>query len=177
MDRRQRKTREAIFSAFIGLLSHKKFEQITVSEIIERADVGRATFYAHFETKEFLLKELCEDLFCHIFDGEESEHRHLFVCDPPESHFLHLYRHLMQNDNRILELLSCELFAGYFTERLKDLIRTQYPLFSERKPELVSAEFWVDHLASVFLQVLQFWRKHGGEDTPEGLYRCFTAVV
>ena len=58
MDRRKRKTREAIFSAFIELLSAKDFSQITVGEIIERADVGRATFYDHFETKDFLLKEL-----------------------------------------------------------------------------------------------------------------------
>ena len=38
MDRRQRKTRESIFTAFISLLSKKDFEHITVSEIIEKAD-------------------------------------------------------------------------------------------------------------------------------------------
>ena len=68
MDRRQKKTRENIFKAFIELLSKKHYNNITVGEIIERADVGRATFYSHFETKDFLLKELCEELFCHIFD-------------------------------------------------------------------------------------------------------------
>ena len=68
MDRRQKKTREAIFSAFSSLLSKKKYSQITVGEIIEHADVGRATFYAHFETKDYLLKAFCEELFCHIFD-------------------------------------------------------------------------------------------------------------
>ena len=72
MDRRTRKTREAIFKAFTDLLSLKGFDGITVSEIIEKADVGRATFYAHFETKDFLLKELCEELFCHIFDQAEN---------------------------------------------------------------------------------------------------------
>ena len=57
MDRRQRKTREAIFTAFIELLSKKDFAQITVGEIINQADIGRATFYSHFETKDFLLKD------------------------------------------------------------------------------------------------------------------------
>ena len=84
MDRRQRKTRDAIFAAFTALLSRKDFAQITVGEIIEIADVGRATFYAHFETKDFLLKAYCEELFCHIFDAEapgKSDHRHIFHCD------------------------------------------------------------------------------------------------
>ena len=72
MDRRQRKTREAIFSAFIDLLAQVDLNQITVSMIIERADIGRATFYSHFETRDYLLKELCEDLFCHIFDATIS---------------------------------------------------------------------------------------------------------
>jgi len=40
MDRRQRKTREAIFNAFTELLSKKDFNQITVGEIIEHADIG-----------------------------------------------------------------------------------------------------------------------------------------
>ena len=73
MDRRQRKTREAIFQALTALLAKKEFSQITVSEIIEKADVGRATFYAHFETKDYLLKELCEELFCHIFDAVQPD--------------------------------------------------------------------------------------------------------
>ena len=52
MDRRQKKTREAIINAFCDILSKKHYNQITVGEIIQRADVGRATFYAHFETKD-----------------------------------------------------------------------------------------------------------------------------
>ena len=107
MDRRQRKTREAIFKAFIGLLAKKDFNQITVGEIIERADVGRATFYAHFETKDFLLKELCAELFCHIFDALEEgggQHKHIFECDTTAPMILHLLQHLQKNDNHLLEL-------------------------------------------------------------------------
>ena len=79
MDRRQRKTREAIFNAFTELLSKKDFNQITVGEIIDRADIGRATFYSHFETKDALLKEMCTDIFDHIFSHElHSETSHDF---------------------------------------------------------------------------------------------------
>ena len=75
MDRRVKKSRAAIYQAFLSLLHRKSYEAITVQEIIDLADVGRSTFYAHFETKEALLEELCQELFQHTFlerpDGKD----------------------------------------------------------------------------------------------------------
>ncbi len=183
MDRRQRKTREAIFTAFIGLLSEENFNQITVSRIIERADIGRATFYAHFETKDFLLKELCEELFDHIFDSEIScshPHRSIFDCDAPDSVFLHLFRHLQKNDNNILDLLSCqnnELFLLYFKKNLTRLIHRHLSLFEGRRSPELPEDFWLDHIASTFTSTVRWWVDHKMAESPETITGYFMAAV
>lgn len=183
MDRRQRKTREAIFAAFTGLLSERDFSQITVGEIIDRADVGRATFYSHFETKDFLLKELCEELFCHILDaaGESHcDHKHIFACDAPDSVFLHLFRHLEKNDNNILLLISGqnnELFLQYFKSHLRELVTLQLPQFSERKHEKLPESFWLDHVAATFVETLRWWVANGMKESPETITEYFYLSV
>ncbi len=183
MDRRQRKTREAIFAAFIALLSKKDFTRITVSEIIGMADISRATFYSHFETKDDLLKALCDDLFCHVLDGANgntAEHRHMFRCDTSDSVFLHLLRHLLRNDNHLLELLSCrnsDLFLRYFKEQLRDMVASQLPLFQDRKSEQLPDSFWIDHIASVFVETIRWWSEHGMKESPETVAEYFYLAV
>ena len=98
MDRRSQRTRRAIYEAFSGLLARKKYSQITVQEILDAADIGRSTFYAHFSTKEDLLREICDELFGHIFyyapplredaGGEEAEDpaKQRRTCHPPRRH-------------------------------------------------------------------------------------------
>ena len=183
MDRRQRKTREAIFTAFIDLLSCKDFGQITVGQIIEKADVGRATFYAHFETKEFLLKALCDDLFCHIFDAEDRsccEHNHMFQCDAPDEVFLHLFQHLLKNDNQVLQLLSCQnntLFLQYFKAQLKTMVQDHIALFAHRKSDVLPEGFWVDHICATFVEALRWWIDNGMTQSPETITQYFYLAV
>lgn len=183
MDRRQKKTRDAIFKAFIDLLSKKHYNQVTVGEIIERADVGRATFYAHFETKDFLLKELCEELFCHIFDaleGGSKKHNHIFECDAPSSVVLHLLQHLQKNDNSILELLACEnneLFLRYFKENLKKLIQRQPQFFESQKGRAVPNDYWINHISVTFVETVRWWLDSGMKESPETLSDYFLSVI
>lgn len=177
MDRRQRKSRDAIFRAFTELLAKKPYNQITVEQIIQRADVGRATFYAHFETKDTLLSELNRELFCHIFHGtEEAEHRHIFECDPPESPFLHLLEHLAQNDHQILRLLSGpsnELFREFFKTELEGLIRREYTWVSGGKAPELPEDFWIHHAAATFVETVCWWITHGKKESPGMIYKYF----
>jgi AcrR family transcriptional regulator len=54
-DRRVRKTRKALRDALVELILEKGYNGVTVGDIVERADVGRTTFYAHFTDKDDLL--------------------------------------------------------------------------------------------------------------------------
>jgi AcrR family transcriptional regulator len=56
MDRRVRKTREALYSAFVALVAERGYDRFSIQDLIDEADVGRTTFYAHFKAKEDLLQ-------------------------------------------------------------------------------------------------------------------------
>lgn len=183
MDRRQRKTREAIFNAFILLLSKKNYSSITVGEIIESADVGRATFYSHFETKDFLLKDLCKELFNHIFNTENTERadsHNIFDCDIHDSVFLHLFKHIKKNDNNICKLLASknnELFFEYFKTELRTLITSHKADFEDRKPKRIPEDFWISHITSTFTGTLRFWLENGMSESPEVITEYFLMLV
>ncbi|MEM7348052.1 MAG: TetR/AcrR family transcriptional regulator [Chloroflexota bacterium] len=54
-DRRSTRTRLALHQAIIELMQEKQYETITIQDIIDRANVGRSTFYAHYQDKEDLV--------------------------------------------------------------------------------------------------------------------------
>ncbi len=63
MDRRVRRTRKLLGNALLELVQEKKFEQITIQDITDRADLNRATFYLHYGSKEELLADSLESYF------------------------------------------------------------------------------------------------------------------
>lgn len=183
MDRRQQKTRAAIFTAFSTLLAEKSYSKITVQEIIDTANVGRTTFYAHFETKDDLLKALCEELFGHIISNAlDCTHTHGLYSDrnAPESVFCHLLQHLQEDENNILELLSCEsseLFLRYFKDSLNELIQNQFVNQNRKNNTDIPQDFLVNHISGSFVEMVLWWIKGRMRQSPEELDQYFRAVI
>lgn len=183
MDRRQQKTRIAIFTAFSSLLAEKNYNKITVQDIIDTANVGRTTFYAHFETKDDLLKALCEELFGHIVDSTlDNNHTHGLYSDKnaPTSVFCHLLQHLQENGNHVLDLLSCEsseLFLRYFKDSLNKLIQIQFVNQNRKINKDLPLDFLINHITGSFVEMVLWWIKNKMRQTPEELDRYFKAVI
>ena len=63
MDRRSQRSRQLITEALLDLLMERKFNEITIQEITDTANVGRATFYLHYSNKEECLFQLLKGGF------------------------------------------------------------------------------------------------------------------
>lgn len=179
MDRRQQKTRAAIFQAFSKLLETKRFRNITVQEIIDEANVGRSTFYAHFETKDALLKAMCSDIFHHVFSHElMSEKTHDFsqTSYGLKDKITHILYHLKDHENDICGILSCEdgeLFMDYFKGYLRELFSHYISEFPIDAP----LEFTVSCLVGGFTETVRQWIDHKMEYTPEEIAGYYMNVM
>jgi len=177
MDRRQKKTRNAIFQALSKLLETTRFEHITVQQIIDEADIGRSTFYAHFETKDELLKALCTDIFQHVFSEELiAEQTHDFSSDNSlRSKVTHILYHLREKKeiSNIFTLDSSELFVRCFRGYLVEL----FSQYEDNYPEKIPAEFVKNHLAGSFVEMVRWWCLKGMKDSPEEITEYYMTLI
>lgn len=179
MDRRQQKTRQAIFSAFSGLLERKSFGNITVQEIIDEANVGRSTFYAHFETKDSLLKAMCTDIFQHVFSedlGKESNHDFSHAGHDFGQEITHILYHLQDNRRNLKGLLtrdSGEIFMGYF----KGYLREMFLPFIRKMQVKAPQTYVLDMTVSSFAETVRWWIVGQGEYTPEQMAAFFMEYI
>lgn len=179
MDRRQKKTRDAIFRAFGSLLEKKRFENITVQEIIDEANVGRSTFYAHFETKDELLRSMCTDIFHHVFTEElPQEHDHDYSAGSKslELKLGHVLYHLRENRLNLKGLLSSEsgeLFLSFFKDYLRDLFGRYLHEFHSHVPE----DYLLHHLSGSFAETVKWWVSQNMTLPPESVAAYYMAVI
>ena len=95
-DRRIQRTQQLLEAALLSLIKEKDFDAISVQEIIDRANVGRATFYAHYDNKEDLLESGFEGLLAALRERQrEARSRR----SDPDEQLLGFSRHLLAHSD------------------------------------------------------------------------------
>lgn len=124
IDRRVRRTQRAIFAAFRELVLSRPYDEIRVADVVERAGIGRSTFYEHYRNKDEVLVDSISVLFEPLADavvGRPDDAQFAFVID----HFYeqrHFARVLLRD--RPLRLLTDRL-AQCLEARLGDELRAR----------------------------------------------------
>lgn len=182
-DRRIRRTQKSLHQALITLVLEKNYDSITVQEILDRADIGRSTFYAHFHGKDELLisgtHELRNKLNAALQRQRSSAKAHEIIIAFSEAMFEHAneYREVY---HALLHTQGWPLFRRRLQEILDEIIRR------ECKAEIaklikadseVPFDLFVHYLTAAFLSVLTWWLDRRGRLTASQINQLFRALV
>lgn len=176
MDRRLQKTKQAIFGAFDRLIVKRDYAKISVQNIIDEANIGRSTFYEHFETKDELLRQKCTDLFEHIFSPHGTEKTHEFAANSTfEQKITHILYHLLDDKNVIKGILSSEsgeIFLQYFRNYLLAMVRSCNITITD-----IPQEFLFNHIVGSFIEAVRWWINTDCAQSPELIGKYYVELL
>jgi AcrR family transcriptional regulator len=185
-DRRVRRTRRLLREALVALILEKGYDRVTVQDVLDRADLGRATFYAHFRDKDDLLvsgfEALRESLRQHLARvarlPRADEHRPVDGLGLAGALFDHagqqrrLYRALVGRRGGAAVLKHArEQFTALVREHLEEAAANR-----QAAPP-VPLEVTVQFVVSAFLGVLTWWLDSDPPHTAEQIGRMFEQLA
>jgi AcrR family transcriptional regulator len=155
VDRRTRKTREAIINAFVELMTEKDFEHLTINEIAERADVNRGTVYLHFVDKFDLLNQCTEVYLAQLVDSCLEEDAPLV---PSKRVAQSVFNYLEQYAS-FYRILLTNTGVSSFRNRLLTLVRQIFARHVDLHAidGTINKEITVEFLASAIVGVVEWW--------------------
>lgn len=162
-DRRSQRTRQLISDAFIELLLEKGYEAISISDVIERANVGRSTFYSHFKDKEELFASQLDRLLETL-----SRHLPLHVEQNPFFPSLGLLQHI-QEQQKLFRALSWTSGMDVSTRHLQKSMseKIEEKLKADGKTYQVPIPVMANFLAGSFLTLVKWWLDNKMAYSPE----------
>jgi AcrR family transcriptional regulator len=154
-DRRVRRTRRALQQALVALVADRGYDRITVQDLLDRADVGRSTFYAHFRDKDALFTSCFDDLRDGLRRELDAMEHHAAPADPTRPVGV-IFEHA--DAHREVYKAVCLRQGGNVATRhlhdlLADLLRGHLDEVGTRLPVEIVAEYH----ASALLGVLVWW--------------------
>jgi AcrR family transcriptional regulator len=155
MDRRTRKSREAIFAAFVNLMTEKNFEAITINDIANRADLNRGTIYLHFTDKFDLLEQCIEVYLAQLVADCLANTAEQF---PSKAALLQALEYLGEHA-AFYRIMLVNQGVPVFRNRLMAVMQqsiSQHVDMSSTKG-VVNKEVIVQFMASAIVGVLEWW--------------------
>jgi AcrR family transcriptional regulator len=176
-DRRIRRTCERLGSALVALIQERPIDDVTVQDVLDRASVGRSTFYLHFRDKDDLLlsqlEEFLEMMSTALSVRKEESHRVVPVAEL----FAHIgsqkkvYRALADAD-RLNDFF--DLAQGYFARGIEQRLKESKRLTNLSQPELGAR---ASALAGSMLSLLRWWLDRGAKESPRAMDELFHRMV
>ncbi|HUG83158.1 MAG TPA: TetR/AcrR family transcriptional regulator [Euzebya sp.] len=176
-DRRVQRTERALSDALFSLIQTKRYDRVTVQDIVEHADVGRSTFYSHFATKDDLLlgrlTQLTADIDRHMADAAAD--------DGPVLPSLGLFQHVVEREPMFRALIGSsgiELVTREVRRMLRDRAlatiraREQRGITHPTPPHLRAA-----FLAGSLTAFVQWWLDNGMNETAAEMDEAFQRCV
>ena len=121
-DRRVIRTKTALTKALFELLGEKEFSKISVTELAQRADVDRKTFYLHYHGVEEILEEFYEDAIQRL--QEEMRQQNVFTPPMDISRFLRAVNSVVAERMPLYRRLTKGSGYTYFMERVRIILKT-----------------------------------------------------
>lgn len=183
-DRRIQKTREQLQNALISLLFEKNYDSILVQDILDRANVGRSTFYTHFRDKDELLMSTTRNLHDMLRDAQsrplpasakpyEKIIAFSYAMFEHSRDFQPLYRRLVQSQAGTLIMQSLrKMIADLVMEESKKEFQRRRKAGSD-----VPLEILIHHVASAFISVMTWWLDHDSALSPKAINAIFRSLV
>ena len=171
-DRRSQRTRHLLSSAFVALMREKGYSAISVSDIIERANIGRSTFYSHYHDKD--------DLFVHELDRVIEALSHRIPSHEAMPYFpsLGLFRHVGEEYELYKALVwtpGIDLLIKHLHRSLSD--RIEQAMQKNASDFDVPLPVLANFIAGSFLTLLKWWLENKMTYSPEEMDRLFRRLA
>lgn len=161
-DRRVHRTEQLLRTALVSLIEEKGFETLTVQDIIDRANVGRATFYAHFDNKEDLLVSGFDGLRTALKELQRQAHLRTTSSDERLFAFSHeMFAHIAEY-RKVFRAMVGKRSGAPVQQLLQkivvDLVRDGLkPMVGRRDDRSAPAEAVVQFVTGGFFGLAMLW--------------------
>jgi AcrR family transcriptional regulator len=176
-DRRSKRTRQSLGDALVELMLEKRFDDITVQDILDRANIGRSTFYAHYTDKEQLLMGEIERMI-HQLNAYTTETGHPHNGLLPS---LELIRHVQQQ-RRLMQAFmwgqGADMLIKGFQEQVSKIVEQNLlSLTGDQADFSVPLPVVANFVASTILMLMRWWIENDMHQTPAQMDAMFQKLV